>query len=227
MRTSSMIAGSFASLVAVGSVEAGLVAGTVDPFTTASSVSSGASATYVDSAPATVTGGLWGVRTVSTSVSNNTRASSQVSVSGGSMVLSVTQLGAGGASNQKARLSYSSTGSGADFTNFTSLQFDFASTLGGSIGVRVFINGASAYPVQTSISGASGTLTINAIDFGLAASSAAAVPSFEMEFFRSGSSASGSLTITNLVANGAAVPAPGALALLGAAGLVGGSRRRR
>jgi hypothetical protein len=47
-----------------------------------------------------------------------------------------------------------------------------------------------------------------------------------IEFIRTSSNASGSLTITNLVANGAVVPAPGAVALLGAAGLVGSRRRR-
>jgi MYXO-CTERM domain-containing protein len=47
-----------------------------------------------------------------------------------------------------------------------------------------------------------------------------------IEFVRSGSNASGSLTITNLVANGASIPAPGAAALIGLAGLVGSRRRR-
>jgi hypothetical protein len=45
-----------------------------------------------------------------------------------------------------------------------------------------------------------------------------------VEFFRQGSNASGTLTVTNLSANG--VPAPGAIALLGAAGLIGARRRR-
>jgi MYXO-CTERM domain-containing protein len=53
----------------------------------------------------------------------------------------------------------------------------------------------------------------------------AAAGPVSIEFVRSGSNASGSLTITNLVANGASIPAPGALALLGVAGL--GARRRR
>ena len=50
------------------------------------------------------------------------------------------------------------------------------------------------------------------------------VSGMSIEMYRSGSNASGSLTLSNLAANG--VPAPGAIALLGAAGLVGSRRRR-
>ena len=63
-------------------------------------------------------------------------------------------------------------------------------------------------------------------DFGGIPLNIEAMGNVNIEFIRSGSNASGSLTITNLVANGASIPAPGAIALLGAAGLIGGRRRR-
>lgn len=214
------------ALSVVGSANAGLVGGTIDPFGNTSSASSGANGTYISSAASAVTGGLWDTRTVETLTTNNARATSSISVSNGSAVFAVTQVGAGGTANQKARLSYSASAAGPDFTNFTSLTWDFTSTLGGTIGVRVFIAGSTPAYVQAYMAGTSGSVTINAADFGIDPTVAPAVPDLQIEIFRSGSSASGALTITNLVANGAAVPAPGALALLGAAGLIGSRRRR-
>jgi MYXO-CTERM domain-containing protein len=195
------------ALTVAGSANAAIVAGTVDPFGNASSASSGVNSTYISSAASAVTGGLWDNRTVETLTTNNARATSSISVSNGSAVFAVTHVGAGGTANQKARLSNSASG-------------------GGTIGVRVFIAGSTPAYVNAYMVGTSGSVTINAADFGIDPTVAPAVPDLQIEIFRTGSSASGALTITNLVANGAAVPAPGALALLGAAGLVGMRRRR-
>lgn len=222
------ITGIAAAVAVAGSASAGVLAGTVDPFVNVSSVVNGANNTYA-SASSGVTGGLWDTRSISASTLNTANATSEVSVSGGSVVFSVTRVGGAvtTGTNQKAKLSYSSTDFGPDFTGFTSLQFDYASTLGGTIGVRVFLAGMTGGPyVQSSLTNASGTLTISAASFALDPSLAADVTGLTIELFRQGSNASGALTITNLVANGALVPAPGATALLGAAGLIGARRRR-
>jgi hypothetical protein len=215
-------------LFTAGSAAAGFVAGTVDPFGDAGSVSNGVNNTYASSS-SSVTGGLWNTRSISAATLNTANATSQVTVGGGSAVFSVTRVGGAvtTGTNQKARLSYSSTNGGPDFTNFTSLQFDYSSTLGGSIGVRVFLAGmTSGSYVQSSLTGVSGTLTISAASFALDPALANNVTTLTIELFRQASNASGALTITNLVANGAAIPAPGAVALLGAAGLIGMRRRR-
>lgn len=198
---------------------------TVDPFGNVDSVNNGSNNVYASSSSA-VTGGLWTSRTIATSTLSTANATSNFSVSGGSAVLTVTQVGASvtAGTNQKAKITYSSTGSGPDFTGFSSLQFDYASTLG-TIGVRVFIAGMTGSYVQKSIAGGSGTLTINASEFAINPAQLGGVPTLWLEFFRNnGSNASGTFSISNLVANG--VPAPGAVALLAAAGLVGARRRR-
>ena len=213
------------SMLLAGAAEAGLVGGTVDPFTVAASASNGTTSnTYTQDASSTVTGGLWTSRAIGAAVSNASNSSSQAAVSAGSFVFSVAPITSTN-SSQRARVTYSSTGAGPDFTNFTSLSFDYNSTF--LFGVRVWIAGMStgSYIQLQNQAAGSGTMTFNASEFATPAGSLGNVSGMYVEFIRPNNNTSGSLTMTNLVANG--VPAPGALALLGAAGLIGGTRRRR
>jgi MYXO-CTERM domain-containing protein len=89
----------------------------------------------------------------------------------------------------------------------------------------VYLLDAGEFVVEKTM-GASGLMSFSLADFGGITQNIEAMGGVMIEFRRSGSNASGSLTITNLVANGASIPAPGAVALLGAAGLVGARRRR-
>jgi hypothetical protein len=202
---------------------AGLVA-VVDPFTDASTANSGSAAEYGPTSNTSISGGLWADRATKAYTSSTTRASSSVAVSGGSLVFSVTQIGASNSANQRGQVEYSnvSGAAGPDFSSFTSLTFDYTSTF--TFGVRVWISGMTGtYLQQQNISAGSGTLTFTAAEFAFD-STITDVSGMSIEMYRSGSNASGSLTLSNLAANG--VPAPGAIALLGAAGLVGSRRRR-
>ena len=221
MRTTSMIA-SMLGLSFAGSAAAAMV----DPFTTASSVNNGASATYADSSSA-FSGGLWNYRTVSAQVLDTAKASSQASVSGGNFVFAVSQVGTSQNSTQRAKVAYSMSGGGAgpDFTNFTSLTFNYTATF--TFGVRVAIAGMTtgSYVQLQNIAAGSGTLTFTAAQFAINPTLINDVATMSVELFRNGGNTSGSVTISNLEANG--VPAPGAIALLGAAGTIGFARRRR
>jgi hypothetical protein len=216
---------SMVGVAAAVAVAGSAMAAVVDPFTDASSVSSGASSgSYISSGNTAISGGLWNNRVTKVFTSSNLRATSNVSVTGGSLVFSVTQVGSSQSANQKGLVEYSNVpaGVGPDFSNFTSLTFDYNSTF--NFGVRVHIDGmTSNFLEQTGVTAGNGTLTFTRAQFNFDGTETD-VPSMWVEFFRQGSNASGSLTVTNLSANG--VPAPGAIALLGAAGLIGARRRR-
>jgi hypothetical protein len=224
MRVSStFISGVVAAVAVSGSANASVVA-VVDPFTDASTANSGSAAGYGPTSNTSISGGLWADRATKANTSSATRASSSVAVSGGSLVFSVTQIGASNSANQRWQVEYSnvSGAAGPDFSSFTSLTFDYTSTF--TFGVRVWISGMTGtYLQQQNISAGSGTLTFTAAEFAFD-STITDVSGMSIEMYRSGSNASGSLTLSNLAANG--VPAPGAIALLGAAGLVGSRRRR-
>jgi hypothetical protein len=220
---STFISGVVAAVAVSGSANASVVA-VVDPFTDASTANSGSSSGYGPTSNTSISGGLWADRATKANTSSATRASSSVAVSGGSLVFSVTQIGASNSASQRGQVEYSnvSGAAGPDFSSFTSLTFDYTSTF--TFGVRVWISGMTGtYLQQQNISAGSGTLTFTAAEFAFD-STITDVSGMSIEMYRSGSNASGSLTLSNLAANG--VPAPGAIALLGAAGLVGSRRRR-
>jgi hypothetical protein len=224
--TSTFISGVVAAVAVSGSANATVVYNTIDPFTTLASDTSGPG-----SVMSSLTGALWDSRTIRTTTSNTLRATTTMAIGSGSMVFNVTQVGALNTlvgTSQLARLDYDTTpdSPAPNFTNFTSLDFNFASTLDGVLTCKVMLSDAGNSVVERTLSGASGFISITLADFGGIAASIDAMGPLTIEFIRTSSNASGSLTITNLVANGAVVPAPGAVALLGAAGLVGSRRRR-
>jgi hypothetical protein len=148
------------------------------------------------------------------------------------MVFDVTRVGGASTSvgnNQKAEFDYFpdyTNGIYPNFTNFTSITFNFASNFDGILKCKITFFDAVNGAVEKTMTGASGSMTFSLADFGGFGENTAAMDAMNITFTRSSSNASGSLTITDLLANGASVPAPGAIALLGAAGLVGARRRR-
>ena len=216
------------SVACVSAANAAVVYNTIDPFTTPASASA---TTSPSSGPVNtdLTGTLWNLRSISTRTTSISRATTSVTIGSGSMVFGVTQVGsASTAANnvQRGILDYNSIDQFPDFTAFTSLDFNFASTLNGTLKCIIRLSDAGNWAVEKTMSGASGSMSFTLADFGGITMNQEAMGPLTIEFVRSGSNASGSLTITNLVANGASIPAPGAIALLGAAGLVGGRRRR-
>ena len=148
------------------------------------------------------------------------------------MVFGVTRVGAASTAvgaNQTAEFDYYpdyTNGLYPNFTNFTSITFNFASNFDGILKCRISFFDAVNGPVEKTMTGASGSMTFSLADFGGFGENTATMDAMSIKFTRSSSNASGSLTITDLLANGAVVPAPGAIALLGAAGLIGARRRR-
>jgi len=231
MRIKTFISSMVLSVACVSSSNAAVVYNTIDPFTTPASATTG-TGTSSGSVNSVLTGTLWDGRTIRTTTTNASRASASMTIgTTGSAVFGVTQVGSlSTATNnvQKGFLDYYSTngdGPYPDFTNFTSLDFNYVSTLNGTLTCKVYLLDAGEFVVEKTM-GASGLMSFSLADFGGITQNIEAMGGLTIEFVRSGSNASGSLTITNLVANGASIPAPGALALLGAAGLVGARRRR-
>ena len=229
MRNKTFISSIVLSVACVSAANAAVVYNTIDPFTTPASASATTS-TSSGSVDSVLTGTLWNLRSISTRTTSISRATTSVTIGSGSMVFGVTQVGsASTAANnvQRGTLDYGSNDQFPDFTAFTSLDFNFASTLvGGTLKCIIRLSDAGNWAVEKTMSGASGSMSFTLADFGGITKNQEAMGPLTIEFVRSGSNASGSLTITNLVANGASIPAPGAIALLGAAGLVGARRRR-
>ena len=229
MRTQTFISSMVLSVACVSAANAAVVYDTIDPFTEPASATTGTgvSSGYVASV---LTGTLWDGRSIRTTTTSASRASASMTIGSGSAVFGVTQVGA--ASTQSNRVQrgsldyYNTTGNEQypDFTLFTSLDFNYVSTLDGTLTCRIEL--LDAVNVVEKTMGASGLMSFTMADFGGITMNQEAMGSVTIQFIRSGSNASGSLTITNLVANGASIPAPGAVALLGAAGLIGARRRR-
>jgi hypothetical protein len=228
MRNKTFFSSVVLSVACVSVANAAVVYDTIDPFTDAASDSS---ATAPNGVTSTLTGSIYESRFMRTRTSSSA-SSSSITIGSGSMVFGVTRVGAASTSsgvNQTAEFDYFpdyTNGLYPNFTNFTSITFNFASNFDGILKCKISFFDAVNGPVEKTMTGASGSMTFSLADFGGFGENTAAMDAMNITFTRSGSNASGSLTITNLVANGASIPAPGAIALLGAAGLVGSRRRR-
>ena len=227
MRNKTFISSMVLSVACVSAANATVVYNTIDPFTTTTSPATVTNATsgYTYS---TLSGTLWDNRAIKTLTSSSARATTAMTIGAGSMLFSVTRVGTANTATgtyQKALLDYDTLiGQYPDFTNFTSFDFNYVSDLAGDLKCTITFAGAGN-AVEKTMSGASGLMSFTLADFGGIDLTNTGGP-LNIEFNRSGSNASGSLTITNLVATGASIPAPGAVALLGAAGLMGARRRR-
>jgi MYXO-CTERM domain-containing protein len=211
LRNTTFISSMVLSVACVSAANAGVV----DPFT----VGSTASANFVYTLTP-ITGGLWDTRNTYVGYrASNASASMTVNSQSQSATFQVTRNG--GASNgysQEGNLEYFDDVGVTDVSNFTSLTFDYTSTFSS---LEFYINLGGKEATKTISASAGGTFTLTAAELNGAFDGAGYM---NLLFRQRLSNASGTFTLTNLVANG--VPAPGALALLGAAGLVGARRRR-
>ena len=226
MRTQTFISSMVLSVACVSAANATVVYDTIDPFTEPASATTGTS-TSSGSVYSVLTGSIWEGRSISTRTTSASRASASMTIGSGSAVFGVTQVGAASTATnnvQRGVLDYYSTIAYPDFTLFTSLDFNYVSTLDGTLKCKIYLS--DAVNVVEKTMGASGLMSFTMADFGGIPLNIEAMGNVTIEFTRSNSNASGSLTITNLVANGASIPAPGAAALIGLAGLVGSRRRR-
>ena len=188
-------------------------AGVVDPFTMAST------ATDSSGVQTPITGGLWDTRATAVDYKAiNASASLSVNALTNAATFTVTRLGGANTSNGQAGfLEYFNYAGSTDVSNFTSLTFDYSSTFA-SLQFDINVGGKTATKTLSSSGGT--TFTLNANELAGAFNGSY----LNLQFTQRNSNASGTFTMTNLVANG--VPAPGAVALLGAAGLIGARRRR-
>ena len=213
MRNTTFISSMVLSVACVSAANAGVV----DPFTVASSATDDAGGTPTVTP---ITGGLWDTRVTYVHYRPTwATASMIVDAVSNAATFQVTRVGAANTSTyQTAALEYFNVAGVTDVSNFTSLTFNYTSTFS-SLVFKIDLGGKIA--TKTISASAGGTFTLNASE--LVASDDPA-DYMNLSFRQSASNASGTFTLTNLVANG--IPAPGAIALLGAAGLIGGRRRR-
>ena len=210
MRNTTFISSMVLSVACVSAANAGVV----DPFTVGSTVTDPDGIAVETS----ITGGLWDSRATSVLVNpTKTSASIDVNATTNALTFAVTRLVAN-TQSQQAEINYNNVAAAANnLSNFTSLTFDYSSTFASLL---LYIDLGGKIATKTISASAGGTFTLNANELGGAFTGDYLI----LQFNRYNSNASGSFTMTNLVANG--IPAPGAIALLGAAGLVGGRRRR-
>jgi len=214
MRFNSLVP-SMVGVAAAVAVAGSAMAALVDPFTVASSATNALGATT----ETPITGGLWDTRVTSVFYKAiNASASIVVDASTNAATFAVTRVGNPYTSNgQNAALEYFNYSGVTDVSNFTSLTFDYTSTFS-SLRFDIDLDGKSA--TKTISSSAGGTFTLTAAELDGAFRGEGYM---NLSFTQLNSNASGTFTMTNLVANG--IPAPGAIALLGLAGL--SARRRR
>ena len=214
MRNTTFISSMVLSVACVSAANAGVV----DPFTVASSATD-------DSGNPTVTpitGGLWDTRYTNVqyriNITNRATASMVVDASTNAATFTVTRVGlANNQNDQSGALEYDNNAGVTDVSNFTSLTFNYTSTFSALL-FEIDLGGKNA--TKTISASAGGTFTLTAAELSGAFSGAGYM---NLVFRQDDSNASGTFTMTNLVANG--VPAPGAAALVGLAGLM--ARRRR
>ena len=220
---SSMVGVAAAAAVA-GSANAGIAPNVVDPFTTAQSFSTDSSTGFVS-----ITGGLFNERNAIRSI----RA-------GGTGVSGTPANNVGFTTNRDATgnvtLSYRmADGSSKDLSLITgmSIALSALNLSNGATGVSFFwlaidVNSNSMYASQNLSSNGTSTFDFAAatkdLGFDLTNVTNLEVTVSQLGGPTSGSTVSVSGTLSNF--SYTAVPAPGALALLGAAGLVGARRRR-
>jgi hypothetical protein len=129
-----------------------------------------------------------------------------------------------------------------DMSNASSFTVSFADNTFGTTGfsgtnlrieIQLFsnVNSDDFWSAQQTVTSSGGTLTFNAADFGAGAAAnwtdlggVWLYVSYDVPAGLSAGTNLGNVTLTDFSYN--AVPAPGALALLGAAGIVGARRRR-
>ena len=213
MRNTTFISSMVLSVACVSAANAGVV----DPFTVASSATDDAG-TYTETP---ITGGLWDTRYTAvhyrTNLTNTATASMVVNAFTNAATFTVTRVNAASSqSDQRGELAYE--GGTPDVSNFTSLTFNYTSTFS-ALQFDIDLGGKTA--TKTISASAGGTFTLTAAELAGVFNSQSYM---NLVFTQNNSNATNTFTMTNLVANG--IPAPGAIALLGAAGLIGARRRR-
>jgi MYXO-CTERM domain-containing protein len=216
MRTQTFISSMVLSVACVSAANAAVV----DPFTVASSATDDAGTPTVTP----ITGGLWDTRYTNvqyrTNITNTATASMVVNASTNAATFTVTRVGAASTSTSmdpRGALEYEGA---TDVSNFTSLTFNYTSTFAALL-FEIDLGGKIA--TKTISASAGGTFTLTAAELTGAFNGQGYM---NLVFTQNNSNASNTFTMTNLVANGISVPAPGAAALIGLAGLVAGRRRR-
>ena len=219
MRTQTFISSMVLSVACVSAANAAVV----DPFTVASSATDGAGT--VTETP--ITGGLWDTRYTSvqyrTNITNRATASLVVDASTNAATFTVTRVGAANTSSSmdpSGALEYDNNAGVTDVSNFTSLTFNYTSTFSALL-FEIDLGGKTA--TKTISASAGGTFTLTAAELTGAFNGQSYM---NLVFRQDNSNANGTFTMTNLVANGISIPAPGAAALIGLAGLVASRRRR-
>ena len=208
MRNKTFISSMFLSVACVSAANAGVV----DPFTTPQTDVDAASAPFVS-----ITGGLFNQRQLACS---GPGSGSPGSGSIGSTFANFVPRGIISMTYQQAG------GSTIDLSGIASMSFDLTR---GASSLRIgwnFFDATGLPSLLELINPSAGTITTSATDPARVTAAGfnwGSIMQMEMQFY-GGTSESTASGLSNF--NYTAVPAPGALALLGVAGLVGARRRR-
>jgi hypothetical protein len=204
MRNKTFISSMVLSVACVSAANAGVV----DPFTDAQTAVGFSSAQFID-----ITGGLFEERTLS-------------KVGGGSGSISNASGLVNFVTNNEFRLTYrQENGASINLSGITSMSVDISAVSGGAYNFYWIITDSNGKAIDKEVEGVvDGTVTFASfIGTGLNLGfDMASVVKMELTFAQASNSSTGQLSNFNY----AGVPAPGALALLGVAGIVGARRRR-